>query len=241
MSRSPRIQAVDTARGLAIFGVVFFHVVWDLEYTGFISGIVRNPWWLLFGKFLAMTFMFLVGVSLVLAHRAGSRPGPFYRRLGMVSAAAIAITVVTYLTFPESFVYFGILHAIVLATLIGRPFVGRSLGFCVAGIVVLMTAPLLFSSGHFDSRWLAWTGFAISPPPSNDFVPVFPSVAFTLLGILTARFFQDYVPRERFQALVAWTDRLAVLNWAGRNSLAIYLLHQPLLLGIMLTAAQLAR
>lgn len=239
MSRNVRIQAVDTARGLAIAGVVFFHIVWDLEYAGFISGIIRNPWWLLFGKFLAMTFMFLVGVSLVLAHRAGSQPGPFYRRLGVVSAAAIAITVVTYLTFPESFVYFGILHAIVLATLIGRPFVGRSLGFCVAGIVVLLTAPVLFSSVHFDSRWLAWTGFAVAPPPSNDLVPVFPSVAFTLLGIVITRLVQDHFAREQFRGVLITTDRLTVLNWLGRNSLPIYLLHQPVLLAVILTAAQL--
>ncbi|MGB7336961.1 MAG: heparan-alpha-glucosaminide N-acetyltransferase domain-containing protein, partial [Salaquimonas sp.] len=69
--KQSRIDAVDIARGVAICGVVLFHIVWDLEFTGIISGVAFHPIWLGFGRILAGTFMFLVGYSLVLAHPKG--------------------------------------------------------------------------------------------------------------------------------------------------------------------------
>ncbi|WP_024587354.1 heparan-alpha-glucosaminide N-acetyltransferase [Aliihoeflea sp. 2WW] len=237
MDRRGRIDLVDSARGLAILGVVLFHVVWDLEYVGLISGIVRNEWWLLFGRFLAMSFMFLVGVSLVLAHRAGSRPGAFSKRVFVIMAAAAAITAVTYVVFPQTFIYFGILHAIAAASFIGRPFVTIRLRICAASIVLMFAAPFVFDMASFDTRWLAWTGLAANPPASNDFVPVLPSVAFTLLGIVAARLLRKHTLAEgRIRSVANW----AFLIWMGRNSLAIYLLHQPILLGVIVSAATLA-
>jgi uncharacterized membrane protein len=234
VNRSGRIDAVDAVRGAAILGVVLFHVVWDLEYVGFISGVARNEAWLLFGKTLAMTFMFLVGVSLVLAQRASFRSLAFARRIGVIAAAALAISVVTYVVFPQTFVYFGILHAIAAASVIGRPFVATRLWLCAAAIAVMFAAPHMFATASFDTRWLAWTGLAANPPASNDLVPVLPSTAFTLLGIFAARLLENRrgIEGRQFQSI----GRSTFLVWAGRNSLAIYLLHQPILLAIIVPA-----
>ena len=76
-----RVLLIDTVRGIAIFGVVLFHIVWVLEFSGLIDGFAFHPVWLAFGRLLAGTFMFLVGVSLVLAHRKGLKFSRFVRRV----------------------------------------------------------------------------------------------------------------------------------------------------------------
>jgi uncharacterized membrane protein len=237
--RSRRIWTIDAVRGLAIFGVVIFHLVWDLEFAGFIDGIARHPAWLVFGRTLAGTFIALVGVSLVLAHPHGVRWRPALRRLGMIALAAAAITAVTRLTFPDAFVYFGILHAIAAATLIGVLFLqARALVAFGAGVAIF-ALPLVYASPVFDTRWLAWIGFAAKPPLSNDFVPIFPWVGLTLLAIAGTKsaaafgIVQWIADHERRGGI------MKTLGWMGRHSLAIYLIHQPVLLAIILPLARL--
>ncbi len=229
-----RLAVVDAMRGLAIAGVVLFHLVWDLEFANFISGVAQHPIWLAFGRVLAGSFMLLVGVSLVLASRAPLRPASYLRRLGKIAAAAAAITVVTWYIFPESFIYFGILHAIALATLIGTLLLRAPAWFCfLAGFLILL-APMMWESDGFNTRWLAWTGFAEHAPPSNDFVPVFPWIGLTLLGMAGTKLLLGRETDARVRSLVPSGLPGHCLVWMGRRSLAIYLLHQPVLLAIII-------
>ncbi|RFC65909.1 heparan-alpha-glucosaminide N-acetyltransferase [Mesorhizobium denitrificans] len=234
MDRLQRIPTIDIIRGIAIGGVVLFHVVWDLEFAGLIDGVARHPAWLVFGRSLAGTFMVLVGVSLVLAHRGEIRWGSFSRRLGTILLAAAAITVVTRLAFPANFVYFGILHAIAVATLIGALFLGASALICLAVGTLVLILPLVLESSTFDMRWLAWIGFAAQPPPSNDFVPVFPWVGLTLLGMAAMKWTSAWPVKTRLVQQAHPSRFARTFAWMGRRSLPIYLVHQPILLAIIL-------
>lgn len=234
MARFQRILAIDIIRGIAIAGVVLFHVVWDLEFAGFVEDVARHPMWLMFGRSLAGTFMILVGVSLVLAHRGEFRWSSFSKRLGMIILAAAAITVVTRLAFPTSFVYFGILHAIAVATLVGALFLGTTALVClvVGSLVVLL--PLVLESSSFDTRWLAWSGFAAQPPSSNDFVPIFPWVGLTLLGMAATKWTFGWPVKSRLEQHTHPGRLARAFAWMGRRSLLIYLVHQPILLALIL-------
>ena len=239
-SAVPRLDVVDVVRGIAIAGVVLFHLVWDLAFLGVIPAwIASHPWWLLFGRVLAGTFMALVGVSLVLASANGFRWRAFLRRLAVLVAAALAITLVTHAAFPETFVYYGILHAIAVASLVGA----LALRLPTTAIAALGLAAyalgFAWTSPAFDPRWLAWIGFAAAPPPSNDFVPVFPWIGLTLLGMAAARLslargWVHRAPPMNWRA-VQW------LAWLGRHSLVVYLIHQPVLLGVLIPLAGLVR
>jgi uncharacterized membrane protein len=234
-----RLFPVDIARGLAIAGVVLFHLVWDLEFTGFISGLAFHPLWLAFGWVLAGTFMFLVGVSLVLAHGEKFRRNAFFRRIAIVLVAALAISVVTLLAFPDAFVFFGILHSIAVASIIGVAFLRLPVFVNILAGLIILALPWFISSQTFDPRWLAWIGFSASAPPSNDLVPVFPWAGLTLLGIASAKLLDlrnvQYVQEQTGadDLLVPW------LVWMGRHSLAIYLLHQPLMLAVIIPLSRL--
>lgn len=234
LARFQRVLAIDIIRGIAIGGVVLFHVVWDLEFAGFIDGVARHPAWLMFGRSLAGTFMVLVGMSLVLSHRGHIRWGSFSRRLGTIILAAAAITVVTRIAFPTSFVYFGILHAIAVATLVGALFLGTTASACLAFGSLVLALPLVLESPTFDTRWLAWIGFAAQPPPSNDFVPVFPWVGLTLLGMAAMKWFSACPSKARLVQEAHPSNLAGGFAWMGKKSLLIYLIHQPILLAIIL-------
>ena len=235
--RKNRLLAVDAARGAAIAGVVLFHFVWDLEFTGFVSGVAFHPLWLAFGRLLAGSFMFLAGVSLVLAHGTELRARTFFRRLAIIVVAALAISVVTWFTFPNAFVYFGILHSIAVASLLGVMFLRLpALASLFAGLAI-MALPWYLSLSAFDPRWLAWIGLSANPPLSNDFVPVFPWAGITLLGISFAKVVD--ISKSRMASAGAENAFFARLGWLGRHTLPIYLLHQPVMLAIIVPLSRL--
>lgn len=241
MTNSLRLWAIDAVRGGAIAGVVLFHLVWDLEFTGFIAGIANHPLWLAFGRSLAGTFMILVGVGLVLADRSGFRPFSYFKRLAKIATAAAAITAVTWYVLPATFIYFGILHAIAAATLIGTLFLRAPAWTCLLTGITVFSMPMLWQSAIFDTRWLAWLGFAQQVPPSNDFVPIFPWVGLTLMGMAVAKWLLSASLDATYTNVLAARTPARLLVWMGRRSLAIYLLHQPILLAIIVPLSWLAQ
>ena len=125
--RRPRLDAIDALRGVAILGMMVFHVTWDLSFFGFLApDAPRAPWLMNFGHAVAATFLALVGASLALAARDGFRPRPYLWRLASIVAAAAAITIGTALLFPESYIFFGILHCIAASSVGGAVVLARA-------------------------------------------------------------------------------------------------------------------
>ena len=110
--RSARWPGIDAARGTAIAAMVVYHFSWDLSYLGLITtDIVNEPGWQLFARTIAASFLTLVGTGLVLAHQHGGVSWTaFLRRLAIISAAALGVTLVTRFVFPDEYIFFGILH-----------------------------------------------------------------------------------------------------------------------------------
>ena len=230
-----RLAIVDQVRGLAIIGVVVFHFVWDLDFTNLITpGLASHPIWIAFGRLLAGTFMFLVGVSLVLAHRETLHWQQAIRRVLKIAFFALIITVATYLVFPSAFVFYGILHAIAVASILGLFLLRLPTFVILAGGGVVWLAPLFFTNDAFDSRWLAWIGFSQTSPMSNDLVPVFPWFGITLMGIAATRLVTNSGTNSWFEEVALQNRAGKFLSFCGRHSLIIYLLHQSLLLGFII-------
>ena len=233
-SSPARLAIVDQVRGLAIVGVVIFHLVWDLDFTNLIEpGLASHPLWIAFGRLLAGTFMFLVGVSLVLANREAIQWQPAIKRILKIVFFALIITAATYAVFPSAFVFYGILHAIAVASILGLAFLRLPTLVIFAIGIMMWLAPLFFTNEAFDSRWLAWIGFSQAPPMSNDLVPVFPWFGITLVGIASTRLVLVSRISSHFENFSIQNKIGKFLTFCGRHSLVIYLLHQPLLLAII--------
>ena len=87
---------------------------------------------------------------------------------------------------------------------------------------------------------LWWLGLTTVTPRSNDYVPIFPWFGVVLAGIAVARLAlllqaSGRPVLEPLKRPAPWP-----LLWAGRHSLAIYLIHQPVLFGLVYLAAQVA-
>ncbi|MCC6983487.1 MAG: DUF1624 domain-containing protein [Bauldia sp.] len=241
-SAGARIALIDAARGLAIAAMVIYHFTWDLSLQGLIGlDPTADPRWMWFARLIAGTFLGVVGVSLVLASRRGFRWGPHLRRVGIIAAAALMITAVTWLSYSAgylpAFVYFGILHAIAVFSLAAVPFLGMPLLVVAAAAALCFAAPFFLTGPAFNAWPLVWLGLSPSPPAAVDYVPFFPWFGCTLLGILGARLALRWRP-DSFWA--GWQPKDFVsraIVTAGRWSLIIYLVHQPILFALTAVAA----
>jgi len=229
-----RISALDTARGIALVAMTIYHFAWDLEFFGWVlPGTTLQSGWVFFARCIASSFIFLVGVSLVLAHQDSIRWPSFRKRFAMVVLAAAAISVVTWIAVPGGFIFFGILHGIALFSLLGVFFTQLHWSIsAIAGITVLAIEKT-FSALLFSEPYFWWVGLAPTDPPSNDYVPLFPWVAATLFGISVAKF----ALKAGWFAKLSSHDAPALfskpLGFIGRHSLAYYLIHQPVIMGLI--------
>ena len=234
-----RLEAIDLARGAALAAMAIYHFAWDLEFFGYAPpGMTAEGGWKLFARAIASSFLFLVGVSLWLAHGRGVRARPFLKRLAMVAAAAGAITLVTFMAVPGGFIFFGILHQIALASVLGLAFLRLPAPLTLAAAVLVAAAPHFLRNAAFDHPALWWVGLSSVNPHSNDYVPLFPWFAAVLAGIAAARMADAaglFSSRMAGHPLPRWTRPLQL---AGRHSLAVYLVHQPVLIGAVWLAAQ---
>lgn len=237
-----RIAWLDAARGIALIAMAIYHFTWDLDFFGYIApGTAATGGWRIFARLIAGSFIFLAGFSLVLGHFTQIRWRPFWIRFAKIAAAALVITVATYVIFPSSFIFFGILHLIAAASLLGLAFLRLPVIVILLCAAAALAAPHFLRSTLFDLPALWWVGLSQTVPHSNDYVPLLPWFGAFLLGMAAARL---YRARARTASLAQ--DRLSgsravsLLGLAGRHSLPVYLLHQPLLIGLVYLMTQVA-
>jgi len=229
-----RLPIVDATRAAALAAMATYHTLWDLGHlrlTG--ENYAGTPAGRLAAELIAGTFLVLVGVGLVLMNGRGIRLRPTLLRLGRISAAALAVTIGTWVAFPDAFVFFGVLHCIAVASVLGLPFLFLPAPVTALAAAVVIAAPQFVRAPILDAPALLFLGLGTVTPRTNDYVPLFPWFGLVLSGIVLGRI---GLPRLADSRLGAWQPaspfaRSAV--FAGRHSLAIYLIHQPVLLALL--------
>lgn len=213
--------------------MVAYHFCYDLTYFGFARfDFFADPFWLHARTLILSSFLLVAGISLVLATHDGVRMRPYMKRLGTLVGCATLISAASYFMFGPRWIFFGVLHFIAVASVLGLGFVHRSQLALITGIA-LIVLDRVFSHGFFDQAAWQWLGLMTYKPPTEDYVPLIPWFGVVLLGIVLGK---THWLREPASALAQWhsTHPLAqLLSLAGRHSLLVYMLHQPLLLGAL--------
>lgn len=230
-SRS-RIVGLDIARSLALLAMATYHFCYDLEAFGYLApGTMVTGLGALSARIIASSFLFMVGISLWLAHGQGIRWRPFFWRLLQVAAAAALITLGSYFIYGPRLIFFGILHSIAISSLIGLAFLRLPVGLTALAAVMAFFAPSWLAGGSFNSLWLIWTGLTTLPVYAVDFVPTFPWLAPVLAGIAAAKLAGRLGLWDRMRTTP--TPLLTRLGFLGRHGLVFYVLHQPVLVGLL--------
>lgn len=218
-----------------------FHIVWDLGYFALVpADWPTAPWFRAYGHAIATAFIGLAGIGMVLAAQRSANLRPALIRIGRVTLAAIVVSAATYALFPDSFIFFGILHLIALASLCALPLL-RAPNFVLAGLAcVALLLPAFVDLPTFDHPAFWWLGLGTDAPRSNDWRPFLPWFGVLLLGVLAGRYI---VQRGLPDGWARWQARGAAsraLVWGGRHSLMIYLVHQPIFIAIIFVIAKMA-
>ncbi|MGY2053158.1 heparan-alpha-glucosaminide N-acetyltransferase [Methylobacterium sp. JK268] len=230
---------VDAARGAALVAMALYHTTWDL---GFLRLTPENAALTPLGRAaahgIAGSFLLLVGWSLVLAQGRAFRPRAFLGRLARVGVAAAAISLATLLIFPDSWIFFGVLHCIALSSLLALPALRLPPPFVAAAGLAVIAAPaaLRWSGAEIpvlDAPGLLFLGLARAVPSTNDYVPLFPWFGCVLLGVALGRWLGPRLAASRLGAWRPASPGARLLAGAGRHSLALYLVHQPALLAVL--------
>jgi uncharacterized membrane protein len=228
-----RMAFVDVLRGLAIAMMFAYHFSFDLNFFGAIDvDFNRSPFWLGFRAVIVSSFLLLVGVSLVLAHGRRVAERAFWARLAKVAACAALVSFASRMMFPNSMIFFGILHFIAVASVVGVVCLRLGDWTLPAGIVAIAVG-LTVTNPLFDRPELQWFGLMTHKPVTEDYVPFLPWFGVVLIGMYVG----TLLPRLRdWTALSQWAPRGPLgraLALAGSHSLPVYMLHQPVFLSLL--------
>lgn len=232
--KKPKVhfQILDLLRGFAILLMFIYHFSYDLNYFGYIEqDFIHDPFWKNFRSLIVTLFLGVMGISLSLANRHWQSKR-FQKRLGLLVLYAILVSIGSWIVFPKAMIFFGILHFIALASVLGLLFLNRGIFNALLGIALVVFS-LNFSHSIFNQPYLQWIGLTTRLPVTVDYVPLLPWFGVVLIGMYLGEMIAR-LPGDSF--ITKWQNQspaTRLLALAGRHSLNIYLLHQPLFFAIL--------
>ncbi len=221
---SKRYLEVDAIRGFALLLMVAFHFCYDLNHFGYIDIDIRHGLdWRYFRYVILTFFLVTVGISLVLANQNKIYIKHVLLRASKLLGASVLITLTTLFTNPNMWIYFGVIHFILVASLVGLLFIRLPKLSLLLGLSIIV----LYNLDFIHMHWL----YTLLQSPlhlprhTEDLVQFIPWFAAVLIGI--------YIGTNHLYDWGLQASRgVNVLVFLGRHALVIYLVHQPILFGI---------
>jgi uncharacterized membrane protein len=234
-----RYDSIDVLRGVAIVWMTAFHFCFDLTHFGFMrQDFYNDPFWTWQRTAIVSLFLFCAGLGQAVAVQQHQSVQRFWKRWAQVAGCALLVSIGSYFVFPNSFIYFGVLHGIALMLIVVRFTSGWGRWLWLAGALAISAK---FAAVAVHSAWPAaeflnakpwnWLGLVSRKPVTEDYVPLLPWLGAMWWGMAAG---QALLQQRRGLLIRVMPRAVAPLAWLGRWSLSWYMLHQPLLFGSLL-------
>ena len=233
-----RFWEIDALRGIAIIMMIASNFVTDLQYfAGYAS--YETFWWV-FARTTAFIFIFLVGISLTISYSRAKQDEKanfwkYFKRGSYIFALGLIITVTTFFFLQQDFIRFGVLHLIGISIILSFPFLKiKKYTWIFPLAILLILAGEFIKNIYINSNWLLWLGLTTQTFSSIDYFPLLPWFGVVLLGIVFGKLLYPNATRGHILKIAGSEHRITKpLSFLGRNSLLIYFIHQPILLGLL--------
>ena len=226
-----RYTLIDWLRAFAIVLMVAYHFMWDLVEVGLMGRDTFNSFPIrTLGRACLITFLFCVGYSLSLSHADKINWHSFFKRWLKLAIISLAISLLTYLSYPSKWVYFGIIHHICVTSIFLLAFLKFRLVGLALGVYILL--PYWFDAlggcSLLPKTIYFWLDNCRYPKlflhsSTMDYIGLTPWVGASLIGMGASYF-------DLHKKIIL--PRVGFIEYISRYSLEVYLIHQPILLGL---------
>ena len=183
MKNKKRLIGIDIFRGWAILLMVIFHFSFDLDYFNIIDFHIQSSTFFTWFRFVIVSmFLLTVGMSLKLAHQKKINWSSLKQRAFYLGVSALLVSISSYIIFPNTWIYFGILHFILVASFMVLPL----LNYPYLSLIIGITSFISFHLNLINMHWLfniLVTPLHLPPTISVDVVRFVPWISFVLLGM----------------------------------------------------------
>ncbi len=232
MNVRKRFFELDLLRGLAVIGMIIFHLFFVLDFFDVLKNDVQRGWFYVLGQFVRFTFLGLVGVGMVISRgrifaAGGRRREMFFRqwkRALIVFACGMIVTFATYLVIPEFFVRFGILHLIGVSIFLWSFMLGSKWAVLFLSLISLWLGGWIYGDGPIDLFMMEWFNAY-----TLDYFPLFPWVGVVGLGIFVGELLYPH-GHARFNLQFANGGFTKIFLFLSKRSLIIYMTHVPMII-----------
>ena len=244
MSSAIRYPAIDALRGVAIVWMTLFHFCFDLNQFGWIQqDFYGDPVWTWQRTLIVSLFLFCAGLGQAVAVQQGQPWPRFWRRWWQVALCALLVTASSYLIYPRSFIYFGVLHGIAVMLIVVRLTAGLGNWLWLFGALALAAKHLAVGAhglwpdlAFLNAPAFNWLGLIGRKPVTEDYVPLIPWLGVVWWGMWAGQWLAAHRPSW---LAIALPRASRPLIWLGQWSLSWYMLHQPALWGLLTLVAAL--
>lgn len=242
-NNSERFIEIDIFRGLALFLMIVAHIVWDLNYFKIIP--INNNLYSTFSKVIPLLFFLIVGLSLIVSkkkieNKSIEEQNRYYKKLifrGLkIIGFGIILTIGSFIFIPEKPVFFGVLHCIGLSIILSVPILKyKNYAFLYSIIFIFLSLVVTQFTVEKPNFLQFIVGFHQTDvwKYTVDYFPLLPWFTIIIIGIAVGDLLYCGDKRAFRLPDLSRYKSLKIFQWIGQHSLGIYLLHQPIIGGLI--------